>query len=243
MQRGLARLLLLVFLISSIITVLLQAAPSEAKTNEEKQKKENVIEDRTELQHLNTHDCKFYKNKDGSITAELTINPEPEIDNSLVELKGGQENFFQNKNNRFKATFPAKLKNNLLDFTYKGKSISLELKDQKKADISAARNNSKIRYDEVLKSVNINYLVVDNGVKEDIIIKDAGAPDEICFTIKAGTLNWKKGEGGRVDFYADNEEKLLLYLNPLTVVTAQGKSTDAVTVKIEKAQTTASSIP
>ncbi len=234
MQRGLARLLLLMFLISSIITALLQAAPSEAKAKEEKQKEEKVVEERTELQHLNTHDCKFYKNKDGSITAELTINPGPAIDNSLVELKSSQENFYQNKNNRFKATFPAKLKNNLLDFTYKGKSISLELKDQKKADISAAKNNSKISYDEVLESVDINYLVVDNGVKEDIIIKDAGAPDEICFTIKTGNLTWQKGAGGRVDFYADNEQKALLYLNPLTVVTAQGKPTDAVTVKIEK---------
>jgi RHS repeat-associated protein len=226
--------LLLVFFITSIITALLQAAPSEAEAKEEKQKEEKVTEDRTELQHLNTHDCKFYKNKDGSITAELTLNPEPAIDNSLVELSGSQENFYQNKNNRFKATFPAKLKNNLLDFTYKGKSISLELKEQKKADISAARNNSKIRYDEVLKSVDINYLVVDNGVKEDIIIKDAGAPDEISFTIKVGPLTWKEGENGRVDFYADNEEKLLLYLNPLSVVTAQGKPSDAVTVQIEK---------
>ncbi len=161
-------LFLLMISLSIFLLPLSAFSAEEPKTEDLKQSSQ-----RKELKSLNKEDCSFYKNPDGSITAELDLKPFLGANNQLIETTKDSKVYYQNQSNRFKAHFAQQPKDQLMYFNCQESSISLKLKDNQKSNITGKAAEQKMKYSEILSSTDIEYQVADNGVKETIILKDS----------------------------------------------------------------------
>ena len=101
-----------------------------------------------------------------------------EIDNSIIEEK----DFYTNKSNSYKVKFGKKDKKNLMEIEKDGYYLKMKLKNNKfnKFDVK----KQELKYIDILDNIDIDYKVMNNKVKEGLILKDKSCINkEILFDI------------------------------------------------------------
>jgi hypothetical protein len=99
-------------------------------------------------------------------------------------------------------------------------------------DETLADDNRVVVYKDALKDVDIAYTVRTSGLKEDIIIREASAPNVFEFDVTAEGLSVLNEEGSI--FFADSEGRNVFQLSPMYMEDANGKHSDKVEYVIEK---------
>ena len=174
---------------------------------------------------------KVYKRNDGSFTAVVSQTPLHylsngnwlDIDNSL-ESKNG---VLTNKENSYNVSFPQNIsENNSISIENGGSEISFAVNnfssskatvdnntakdssDINEADEEIANNESKIIYSDTDSNTDIEYIVLPNAVKENIVVSDADdVKNAYSFTLEIGNLTYIQAEDGSISFYDNNSLK------------------------------------
>ena len=95
-----------------------------------------------------------------------------EIDNTIVE----EEDFYTNKSNSYKVKFGKKDKKNLMEIEKDGYYLKIKLKNNKfnKFDVK----KQELKYIDILDNIDIDYKIMNNKVKEGLILKDKSCIDK-----------------------------------------------------------------
>lgn len=197
--------------------------PADAAEKEKAEILYEVVDKRDEY-------TKVYKRADGTYTAAISKIPIhfeengkwEEIDNSL-EQKG---NVLTNKSNAISVEFPTKLSESKeIKLENDGYEISFAVNDideanstvknsesKQKTEIEdfASKTTSAVTYNDVDDNTDIQYSVLSNGIKENIIVSDADdVKGTYSFDINIGELTYEKEANGRI-ILKDGETKFVI---------------------------------
>ena len=178
---------------------------------------------------------KFFLQEDGNIrTAIYPMNIHYEQDGKLLDIDNSLEStnesgeIYQNKNNFFKVKFSKKAnKNNLVKIKVKNHNIKWSLLNSNKVNATTQENNKlennklnlnnissgNIQYENILENIDIQYNVVSDSIKENIVLKNELAINqEIAFEFQTDNLIMEKTEGNKIIFSKENEEEVQFLL-------------------------------
>lgn len=107
-----------------------------------------------------------------------------EIDNTLID----DDEYYTNKENAYKVWFNKNSKKDIMQMETKDHYINIRLREGNDTDIIKndilSKLSSSVSYNEILHSINFDYKVLSNKVKECIILKDREADiDKLEFII------------------------------------------------------------
>jgi len=153
----------LILLFISIILFVCFPAAANASGSPDQKPVDEQKGDRVELTSLRTETSRFYKNNDGTITAEVDLKPEIEIDNTLVPGNASEEKY-ENKSNRFKVKFSRQINKEHLSLDLNETSVSFEL-DQESSAVGYVYGE-KIRYANLIQNIDTEYQVTDYGSRK-----------------------------------------------------------------------------
>ena len=112
------------------------------------------------------------------------------------------------------------------------KSSTLDISEST-FDELLAEDNRAVVYKDALKNVDVAYTVRTSGLKEDIILRDASAPNVFEFNITVEGLSISEEEG---IIFANSEGQNVFQLAPMYMEDANGKYSDEVEYTIEKSE-------
>lgn len=151
-----------------------------------------------EIETLRTENSKTFFNSDNSLTVYSYSGPIhfkdaslkwQEIDNGLISLNSS----YQNKANNFKVSFDNhSLSSNLVNFKFKNKEIKFGLINlnqnlnnvfENPSDVASSLNLNSINYSGIFPNIDLKYIVLAKGIKEEIILKSPPATNKTpsCF--------------------------------------------------------------
>ena len=95
-----------------------------------------------------------------------------EIDNSIIEEK----DFYTNKNNSYKVKFDKNAKKNLMEIEKDGYYLKIKLNNNKFNKFEVKKQ--ELKYIDILDNIDIDYKVMNNKIKEGLILKDKSCIDK-----------------------------------------------------------------
>lgn len=141
----------------------------EIKSLRKKREKHFLKSDGTMVAYLFDHDIHYLK--DGSYKT---------IDKNLEET----DKFFKNKAGSFNAKFIKNNKENqLLEILKEENAFFLSLKEKKLENTNILVDENKICYENVLENIDITYEVLEDKIKEIILLKDKTVSNNISFRV------------------------------------------------------------
>jgi RHS repeat-associated protein len=192
-QRCVARLLVLTFLASLLQPFTFRPAVAEAKRPDRGTppgQAESKRNDRpVEVPQRRTPTSKTFRNPDGTLSTELYAKPihyrdesgqYQLIQNTFVAEPGGQT--VKNAANRYKAAFKNQLGADFLNFTFRGRSMAMDLEGARPQ--RASWHSGKLSYAEALENVDLVYTLGNDFVKEEIVLKAPMAAPQWTFNLK-----------------------------------------------------------
>lgn len=194
---------------------------------------EEIIGEITDKRALNQ---KYFLKNDGTIlTAIYPANVHYEengqmldIDNSLEDITE-DEGMYQNKKNNFKVKFSKKSNpNNLVKLNIRNHNIKWSLSNANKVEATRVDDgkledsklnlnkisSGTIQYENILENIDLQYNVVSDSIKENIILKDKTALEqEIAFEFQTSNLKMEKLEGNEIVIYDKDPEDVVLVID------------------------------
>ena len=192
---------------------------------------ESTAEILYEIEEKRDEYTKVYKKNDGTNTALISASPLHynedgkwiDIDNTLKRINKNGQTVYTNTDNPVNIEFPETLSedsgitvqngDHSLTFSIDGaQSSSVNISDVAAVpESNGAELNTKSEtatYNEVFPDTNIEYSIISNNIKENIIILDIQAvKTSYVFNIEANGLTASLNENGSVSFFnTDNDE-------------------------------------
>ena len=222
--------------------------------------KDNSLNSNTEIVgeiiEKRTLNEKHFLQEDGNIIATIypsNIHYEEngqllDIDNSLEESTE-DEGLFKNKNNSFEVKFAKKSNNNnLVKLKIKGHNIKWSMQNSNKVNATKIDDNGQIEekfklknissgiieYEDILEGIDLQYNVISNSIKENIILKDKTSIEEqIVFEFNTDNLKMEKTEDGRIIFSEEGKEEVLFFLEAPFMYDSKNEMSNDIEVKLE----------
>ncbi|MCX8074009.1 MAG: hypothetical protein N2749_00270 [Clostridia bacterium] len=215
-----------------------------------------------EIVSKRTRNIKEFLNTDNSVTAAiypyavhyLKDGKLVDIDNSLVESTDSQgEKISKIKSNSFKAEFSNKSKDNkLISLSSDKISLSWSLQGANKVDkenieLKAAKEDADdqeemfvkniatgLRYKDILKDVDVEYIVESESIKENIVLKSTQAiQNKYVFNLDIGNFEAKLNEDKSISIYNDKDESVSKIESPF-MYDSKLEFSDKIYVKLNK---------
>ena len=181
---------------------------------------------------------KVYKRADGTYTALVSQTPLhfmsdgvwKEIDNTLISKNGE----LTNADNPFNVTLPERItSNSQITLENDGDEIAFAVNDitassskivDAKADTveefeaAVANTKSEVKYEDVAEDTDIEYVILPNGIKENIIVSEAASiKDTYSFDIEIGNLSYRLNDNNSLDITDANGD--VKFIIPAPVMT------------------------
>lgn len=214
-----------------------------------------------ELEEKRTLNEKHFLLEDGSILA--TIYPSNvhykkedklvEINNQLLETEDKEEKtnenqILENQENEFKIKFAKKSnKNKLASLTIGNQKIKWSLQNSNKVEgkvqnqeektnkTKLANITSGIMYENILTNVDLEYNLISNQVKENIILKDKTASNtNLTFDYDVGNLKMEQLENGQIVISEKTSEKVILVLDTPYMFDSQGNMSSDISIQLKE---------
>ena len=159
---------------------------------------------------------KHFINKDGTFECDIyqervhyfSNGSYEEIDNTLIE----NGNIIQNKKNDLKVKFSKEINQKLFSINYQKNNFEMLLENGNK--VKGEKNKNKIKYKEIFNNIDLEYIVLSNKVKEQIIIKNKnGIKKQIVFNLKTDLKLKKENE----ELILFNKEKVFKIEKPFMI--------------------------
>ncbi len=171
-----------------------------------------------------------------------------DIDNSLSD-SNEEKSMVENKSNAFKIKFSKKAtKNKLAQLKINNSNIKWSLQNSNKVEAikvitkgtketgkTSLKNISSgtVKYENILDNIDIEYNVVSDKIKENIILKDKSSINqELSFEYDTNGLQAEKTEDGKVIFYKDNKENIVFYLDVPYMYDAKDEISGAIDIEL-----------
>lgn len=177
-----------------------------------------------------------------------------EYDNSLVisnakatpdEVSVGE---YSNKKSNINVKFSNKAKeSNMISVISENYSVSWGYSDANRSNAAVVSDNSKlegndkfttlknltseVKYENVYKDVDLQYFVTPAGVKENIILKSAGAQNEFSLTYKVNNLTAKQADDHSI-LLSDNNGKEVYTISAPYMYDASGDTSTQLKLEI-----------
>ncbi|TLM97407.1 DNRLRE domain-containing protein, partial [bacterium] len=187
-----------------------------------------------------TLNSKTFELDEGRYLTEISIDPVHyrekgkllDIDNTLVASKA--KGFaYENKANSFKVFLAEKTGDKKLVRTQLGKYLL----DWQILDLQAAKGTvqqNAMLYPDVKEQVDLRYTVLNDQVKEDIILKDRGAASDFKFSLATGNLQVRTQKDGIIEFVEPGTGTVVWSMSKPYMYDAAGAESKGVTVTVEK---------
>ena len=161
-----------------------------------------------------------------------------EIDNTLMESNNGasllslfdSSTVYENSSGDLKVYFPEKMK--------RGEGITLEKGEETMELIPSAGNfkyssvsNNAIRYCDVFENVDVQYTMLGNMVKEDIILLEKTDRNEFSYRLKIPGLKAAEADNSIIIYKSQKTDPLFVINAPIMIDAAGETSTD-ITLKL-----------
>ncbi|MDA8233708.1 MAG: DNRLRE domain-containing protein [Clostridia bacterium] len=195
---------------------------------------------RNEVISKRTLNSKTFELGEDKYLTEISLNPIHyqekgkliDIDNTLVPARvAGYA--YENKANSFKVFFTPKTGDKKFVRTQQGKhQLEWQILDVQAVQGTVIQN--AIIYPEIKDKVDLRYTVADNQVKEDIILKDQGAPSDFKFNLLAGNLQVNPKNDGTIDLVEPGAQTPVWSFAKPYMYDAAGARSEAVTMNVEK---------
>lgn len=132
------------------------------------------------------------------------------IDNTLVPSdRSGYD--YRNQANFFSVHFKDSLGDGYMRFEPAQKKAAVEVSLEQADDVDGAQPSpTSITYRAAADGADVRYDVASDGVKETVVLRDAGAPASYVFKIEPDegqNLRAKKQPGGSIFFFAERSAK------------------------------------
>ena len=210
-----------------------------------------------ELKERREENVKHFRNPDGTVTAVMFDIPVhransdgewEDIDNrisaSANELATSDSRIkFAKKTTGNSVIFTLHDGNGKITFALDGaaKKISAEVRngtaDENADEITKLshieRLNSSVIYRGILPETDLEYVVVSNSIKENIILRSALAPDSFVFTVKLNNLTAETTPDGGIAVMRENGETVYRIAPPF-MYDAAGNMSDSVAYTLEQ---------
>jgi RHS repeat-associated protein len=173
----------------AVIASLLPGAPVRAQ---DAPPPEPAKIEREELVARRTQSSKTFRNADGTLTTSFFSGPVHfrardgkwrEIDSTFVPAeKDGYA--LRNGANAFDVLFKDDLRDGYVRVSSGGMDFDLSLSGAARAAI-ARRHSNGVRFESAYPNVDLDYELLDTGLKETLVLEDASAPTRYRFVMKA----------------------------------------------------------
>lgn len=220
---------------------------------------ESTAEILYEIEEKRDEYTKVYKKNDGTNTALISASPLHynedgkwiDIDNTLKRINKNGQTVYTNTDNPVNIEFPETLSedsgitvqngDHSLTFSIDGaQSSSVNISDVAAVpESNGAELNTKSEtatYNEVFPDTNIEYSIISNNIKENIIILDIQAvKTSYVFNIEANGLTASLNENGSVSFFNTDNDEVFNVPAPFMQDSANAISTE-ITVALEQSE-------
>ena len=138
----------------------------------------------------------------------------------------------QNKSGHFTVGFSRHAGSNLLRFSYK--NASLTLNPLNPASVSGSVYKNTIAYENIYPNTNIRYTLERNRLKEDIIVKKYTGINEFNFQLSVSNAVYDKKSSGEIRFLDPGSSQPLFYMAKPFAVDKNGNRCDLVSLVIDE---------
>ncbi|MCI8361940.1 MAG: hypothetical protein HFJ41_02105 [Clostridia bacterium] len=188
----------------------------------------------------NIYPSSIHYEKDGKLV---------DINNSLEESNenGGE---YKNKENSFQVKFSKKSnKNDLVKLQIKNHNIKWSLQNSNKVEAKKFNNDNEkeekfklknissgtVQYENILNGIDLEYNVISNEIKENIVYKDKTAIEQqIVFEFNTDNLEMEKTEDGRIIFTEKNSEEVFFFFDIPYMYDAKNETSEDIELKLEE---------
>lgn len=174
-----------------------------------------------------------------------------DIDNTLVSRTVEGKAVLQNKANDFTTTLPQKLdkdsyisiENGESKVSFKLNGVSTQkdsrvmaldesLLSEEDTIMSVKDNVSTVRYNDVLGTADVEYLVTETGIKENIILDTVPTKGYfVSFTFTAPGMTWTVNKDNSISFFNENKEEVFTMQAPY-MFDASGANSEDIGVEV-----------
>ena len=213
-----------------------------------------------EVEELREKNSKTYQLSNGDyqyvgyaedIHYEDTNGKLKEIDNSITDKQTKEGYVYSNTANAWHTYFGEDLSKkdavilekddykvglSLVDAQSQSKATNSSVLDKSESalDEILANDNRVVVYKNVLNNVDVAYTVRTNGLKEDIILRDASAPNFFEFDVTVKGLSILEKEG--MVTFVNSKDENVFQLAPMYMEDANGKHSEKVEYTLEKSE-------
>ena len=171
--------------------------------------------------------------------------------NNLLEESEEDEGVYKNKNNSFQVKFAKKSnKNNLVKLQIKNHNIKWSLQNSNKVNATKLNNQEEqkeeklnlknissgiIQYENILEGIDLQYNIISNSIKENIVLKDRTAIEQsIVFEFNTDNLKMEKIENGKIIFCEKDKEEVLFFLDLPYMYDSKNEMSEDIETKLEE---------
>ena len=161
------------------------------------------------------------------------------------------QDVYENTKNYFKIKFSKKSNNNFVHMHVNDHNIKWSLKNSNKVEATKEKEgleanpeditqlnkiiSETVTYENILENIDIQYTVIADTVKEDIILKNEQAiQQEITFEYQLSNAILKETENGDIVITEENSETPLFIIDKPFMYDAQNETSDAIEVILEQ---------
>lgn len=188
-----------------------------------------------EVVERRTAGSKTFRNPDGTLATQVYSKPihyrdesgqYQIIQNTWVAEPGGRT--IKNAANRYKASFTHQLGSEFLSFSFRGRSMSMDLEGARPQ--RANWQGGKLSYAEALENVDLIYSLGNDFVKEEIVLKAPVASPTWNFSLKLKGVSLDASPSGVLNFLDESTGEILWSMPRMFMRDAAGALSGAVAV-------------
>lgn len=180
------------------------------------------VEKGEELKDLRKENGATFRNSNLTYTSEIYTGPvhykengklKP-IKNKIIDNKDTDKDLFKYKTaeNKFSVKFAEKIKNKeVVSIDFGKEKLGFKLENIQ-TDGTIKKEDANITYENIMKDVDLRYTLLSGGLKEDLLLKAPGTPNEYLFSI-SGTLTAVQ-DGKTISFNNKKNEEVWVMTAP-----------------------------
>lgn len=187
------------------------------------------LKDDIDEDDLTLVDSAMMTNRDSASNNSPLNSSQPDLNHARIASPGSSASAsfpIQNKSGHFTAGFSRQAGKNLLRFSYKNSSLTLNPLNS--ASVSGSVYKNTITYENIYPDTDIRYTLGKNRLKEDIIVPKYTGINDFTFNVSVDNTVFQKKPDGGIYFLDPVSNNLLFYMPKPYAIDNNGNRCDSV---------------
>lgn len=229
---------------ASLLTQQTGAQSSSAQSDKASSFRKKDVQRLSELTEMRNQNTKYFRNSDGSITAETSLNSRhykddngkwQDISNRLVSseetdfaLRNEANSFNTHLANTSQAQFLAKLRLDQIS--------ALAWTMDNVNNVNSTNTEESVTYPNIQENIDLQYIPYSDGIKENIILKNSNATNVFNFKLTLTGLKPVAQDDGSIILQDSSSGEAKLVLPKPFMLDAKEQFSDTVSMSVEPTQ-------